>query len=502
MSYEPSTLPLLPLNQTVYLLREVPFFWGKPPYTRVRFDQSSRKTQLLSVWHGQTVRNRGSISFVYHRRTRMGEYLRQNTDQYAAGLRLYTWTGPFWLSAQGGWNQHQEALNGGVVHEGSPYESFRKERQEVRLTGARMRRWYRFAGGEMGLRIFPRVALSFHGFLSEDRIESEGGGTLYPPQGIIFPDSLPFSFGVKQVRRTVGADLLLRNFHLRVLRIELRGSANTDFWRRWQHRAIEAHAAWHSPLFTIEGLYRWWLPTATLPSAFQIEGRWHPPSYEIGGMYVNRNLPWLAYQSTIAPPPNERILRLWAAWRRAAHDTTLPPFEIKLWSTRWENPWLADTQFTTRTPIVSSGSTIRGGLEWGIAGFIAGIQLQHLWAVPSLWQRAFPPYVGWIQPFLRWQFKKLAPVYYLGVRISAFGQFQPLYYDIPLGNFYLAPTPGQQRAYVWADPYFVVLIRRVMVYLRVDHASEGLLARGYYLTAWYPMPGRSFSFGVQWDISD
>jgi hypothetical protein len=57
-----------------------------------------------------------------------------------------------------------------------------------------------------------------------------------------------------------------------------------------------------------------------------------------------------------------------------------------------------------------------------------------------------------------------------------------------------------QPAYAWIDPYFVVRVQRVLVYLRVDRATEGLWQEGYYLTAWYPMPGRAFSFGVQWDI--
>ena len=89
--YEPLAPPgqeitIWPAYQAAYLLSSLEPLFVKKPYTRVRFDQSSRRTQLLSVDHAQNFSPQAGFQIAYRRRTRTGEYLGQTTDHY--GVRL------------------------------------------------------------------------------------------------------------------------------------------------------------------------------------------------------------------------------------------------------------------------------------------------------------------------------------------------------------------------------------------------------------------------------
>lgn len=498
-----SELSVFPFTQAVYLTTGIPVIWSRLPYTRVRFDQSSRKTQLLSVQHGQTFGRGAGVSFRYQRRTRTGEYVGQTTDHYGTGLTLYVMPGKGWIRLSAGWNQLQDGINGGVIYTDSPQDGFLKERQLVRMNGASLRRWYRFAEGEVGRHLGRKVALAFTARLTEDRVEKRAPPALRS-ESPLSSDTMSMTMGVRQVRQQAGIKLWLGRWQTHLRYNQYKGVADTVLITGWHFSAVEGGTALHLPHFSAELRYRHWIEQGSPPPAIEGELRWHPRRYELGVLYMSRNLPWLAYQSSIilSRPVNERLMRLWAALHFPTTDTTLPPFKVIGWVAQWMHPWLALPTFGQTSTIVSAGIRLQGGWRKGTFGLLTGINAQRLFTGPTPWRAALPAASGWIQPFLRWQLPGKPPVYQLGVRFSGVTSLTPLAYDVVLGAFYggVGAVPSTQRAYIWADPYFVVLIRRVMVYLRVEHVTEGLLAPGYYLTAWYPMPGRAFSFGVQWDI--
>lgn len=502
-AFQYDDLSVLPFQQAAYLTTEVPLIWSRKPYSRVRFDQSSRKTQLLSVRHGQTFRRGTGISFLYQRRTRTGEYVGQTTDHYGTGITFYTMPGRGWIRFTAGWNQLQDAINGGIIYNDSPEQGFLKERQPVRMNGARLRRWYRFAEGEAGIHLAERIALAFQARLTEDRLEKQAPAALRA-ESPLSADTLPMVLGVRQMRRQGSVGFWLGRWQTRIQYSECRGTADTALIAGWRFSTIEGITALQLQNLLAELRYRHWFGAGSPSPAFQGELRWHPRRYEVGVAHFSRNLPWLAYQApALSPRPvNEQLTRAWLGVRFPAVDTTLPPLTVQIWGSRWEHPWLAEQSFLQRAVIVSAGVRVQGGWREGAFGSFTGINVQRMLIGPMPWQNVLPVVSGWVQPFIRWQLPGRPPVYQLGVRLSGFTAFRPLAYDMALSTFYSSQeTPSfMQSAYVWADPYFVVLIRRVMVYLRVEHVSEGWLAPGYYLTAWYPMPGRAFSFGVQWDI--
>ncbi|MCS6894931.1 MAG: putative porin [Bacteroidia bacterium] len=496
---EPS---IFPLNQAVYILSSVPIAWSTPPYTRVRFDQCSRKTQLLSIHHGQTSRQGNGLSLVYRRRTRVGEYLGQTTDHYNFGLSLYAQRKRWWARSEGGWNQLQDGIYGGVLYTDSPQSAFQKERQPVRMNGARLRRWYRYAEGEIGLRLSSSTGSFIKARLAEDRMETETLPALRS-ESTLYPDTLPSSGGGLQILSTAEVGLRSRWWKIGVQYIQDRGKMRTSEMKTWSASAIESYFAAETKSLSIQLRYRRWIAGAALPATFSAGGQWKTGAYETGFSYNLRNLPWMAYQmSRGTTSQNEQLIRIWAERRFIVHDTTISPPRLRIWLARWNGAWLADSVFRSRSPFMTTGTAFTGGWRKGHFGFIAGISLQRPWSSEKSWHETVPLLNGWIQPFLRWQINKTPPIYHFGVRISGFTKFRPMAYALPVNAFYLEPNYSGllQGPYIWTDPYFVVLIRRVMIYLRVEHATEGLLADGYYLSAWYPMPGRGFSFGVQWDI--
>lgn len=74
-------------------------------------------------------------------------------------------------------------------------------------------------------------------------------------------------------------------------------------------------------------------------------------------------------------------------------------------------------------------------------------------------------------------------------------------FDGPSQQFY-PQTRFTQPAYHRVDAYFGAKVKRAFIYLKLAHANEGLLARGYFSTMLYPMMDRNFMVGINWNFFD
>lgn len=512
LHYEAPPFAFTPLSQEPYLLHSIPLAQSSRPYTRVRFDQSSRRTQLLSIYHAQYVHAEkrpveGGWAGAYRRRTREGEYLSEAVDHYGAGISGFVrWKARIWLRIEAGWNQLQDQLHGGVLYDTSrsPWSAFEKQSQRVRITGLRWRRWHRYATTEAALRLAPTFWLQLGGRLTEDRLQSESP----PPretQSPFWGDSTALRWGVRQVAQTLSLSLYQgKNSYLRTEVERLRLRTDTLFLP-WEltSASIEAKLSWGS--LEALGRYQRWLQTAGPRERIEAAALWQQGPYTLGIGYRSRPLPWIAYQTQFwqaTAPPNQTHTRFWASYRWESSDTTLPPLQITAWGSLWKSAWIWQAPPYAAQGFWGYGLTLEGGKQSRRLGLVSGLTLQTLTPQAPAdrpWAQTLPLVSGWMQVFLRWQLPDKPPLYQIGARISGFSSFRLLSLDPHFGTPYEANFP-YQPAYLWIDPYFVVHIRRVMVYLRVEHASVGLWAQGYYLFAWYPMPGRAFAFGVQWDI--
>ncbi|MDW8089544.1 MAG: putative porin [Bacteroidia bacterium] len=492
--YETDLPPLVPASQEAYLLRTAPLLWTSRPFSRVRFDQATRRTQLLSVWHGQTFRKRGGLSLAYQRRLREGEYFGQLTDHYGAAATFYLRPKHFWLQAKAAWNQLQDGINGGVLYEDSPYTAFQKESQPVRFPQGSWRRWYRAAEVASGAAIGP-FHLTGTGKIEEDRLQAYflPARRAESPLGL---DTTQVEWGALLLRHTLRASATFSKYaQLSCTWQAVRGKAFQPSVS-WRATALLVEAAWQSRLLYLRlGHLRWLSYSAPEPATW-LEGRLSLGPSQVGFMGLSRNLPWLFYQTayTTHPPTNERLGTVWIAYNLTHRDSLLPPLELRLWYTRYAPLWL-DWRPQSGQAV---GLTLRGGLAYRFLGMATFFQLQHLSTYPML----LPAASGWVQVFLRGRLKGREPIYHVGVRLSGFSPFRPPFYEPVLGLFYTqSPTP-LQPSQLWIEPFLAIFIRRVVVYLKLEHATEGLWQDGYFLTAWYPMPGRVFGFGVQWDIYD
>lgn len=510
--YEESPCAFAPLSQESYLLRSTPLARSSRPYTRVRFDQSSRRTQLLSVYHAQHIHSaqrplQGGWAAAYRRRTREGEYLNETADHYSAGIgAFFQGKEQIWLHAEAGWNQLQDQLHGGILYDTtrSPWAAFEKQSQQVRINGLRWRRWHRYAGGEAAVKLTPTFWLQIEGRLTEDRLQSESPAPR-ETRSPFWGDSTALRWGILQVARGLATSLhLQKRGYLRAGIQQLQLRTDTIFLP-WELRSafVEGSLSWHS--LEVSGRYQRWLRAAGPRERIDATALWRRGAYQVGAAYRSRPLPWIAYQTQFwqaGSPPNETHTRLWVTYCQQASDSTLAPLQITAWSSLWKPAWLWQAPPYAGQGFWGYGLTVEGGKQSQHLGFLSGLNFQTLTPQnPSdrPWAQTLPLVSGWIQLFWRWQLPEKPPVYQLGVRLTGFSAFRLLGLDPHFGTPYETNLP-YQPAYVWADPYFIVHIRRVMVYLRVEHASEGLFAQGYYLFAWYPMPGRAFAFGVQWDI--
>jgi Putative porin len=73
--------------------------------------------------------------------------------------------------------------------------------------------------------------------------------------------------------------------------------------------------------------------------------------------------------------------------------------------------------------------------------------------------------------------------------------------DAPSQQFY-PQTRFQQPGYHRVDVYMGAKVKRVYIFLKMVHANEGLIARGYFSTMLYPMMDRNFMVGVNWNFFD
>lgn len=498
LAYEEAFSPF-PQSQAAYLLTEVPLIRSSPPYTRVRFDQSSRRTQLLLVEHGQTFARQGGVSLAYRRRTREGEYVGQATDHFAAGLRGYFLKGKWGVEGTLLWNQLADALNGGIVYDSveGPWSAFGKEQQPVRLTRSRWRRWHRTAHLRMQFAFAPTSSLYLESSYTQEHFHPESGGGL--PQSPFLPDSLPFSWSLTTQTYRLSTGIESRRLTTRLRLGRTRGHSML-LLRPWNYVFAEAYLRLTLPLGSVEGEVRKWLSQGAPPLTGYVQAVALYRKFAVGARLQSRNLPWLVYQRFSANrTPNEFILQGWSEYTLARGDSTLRPLRLRAWATFWRFPWRWEALPSTGAPQIAYGLTAEGGWLSKRWGFLGAATLQQVHTA-DLWRQTLPPAYGWLQPFLRWKLPGRIPQYEVGVRLSGFLSFRPLSYDPLLGIFYLRPTVPLQPGYAWADPYFALLIKRVIIFLRVEHATEGLWQAGYYLTAWYPMPGRAFAFGVQWDL--
>lgn len=71
---------------------------------------------------------------------------------------------------------------------------------------------------------------------------------------------------------------------------------------------------------------------------------------------------------------------------------------------------------------------------------------------------------------------------------------------MPVTDQYYLQSSIKTGNYPMLNYFLKLKIKRVEVFLEINHLNEGLSGRNYFLTPHYPMPGRNILFGVNWQL--
>ena len=527
-------IALWPASQAVYFLSSLEPLFVKKPYTRVRFDQSSRRTQLLSVDHAQNFSPLGGGRIAYRRCTRTGEYLGQTTDHYGVSLAAYGQTRPPAASGlslyglmQAFWNQLFDEINGGSVFDPtskSP-EAFQKESQPVRFTDGQWRIWHRLLRAEGGVTWWGQrsgqVAVGLYGQLRQTYGGWRSGPARVPtsPFGTDTTALSTFAFGEEgQAGLRVAAPGA--TFSVGLLRWWGGGSG----WQHFDQHAFiaESHLAFpaeaRSYALSLHGFYRHWLsPASPAPElkgtvVFQHNGGLAP---ELLLQHTRMALPWFFYQAWGQPfshNPKYTLVRGGLAWRPAGEDRfcdstggagkeALRLHGWVLWQ-RWPLLIREAQVFQPAGPLLWYGVQLIGTWTWGHMEMYPAVLWQRPLGPDTLawWTRQMPAVTGWLQLSYRWRIKSLSPLYRLGVRVRGNSAHHPPQYEPAYAFFYVSDAISRQPSWVAVDVFFTISLKQLRIYLRVDHAGEGLFQPGSFWAYSYPVPGRAFSFGFVWEL--
>ncbi|MCS6904065.1 MAG: putative porin [Bacteroidia bacterium] len=115
--------------------------------------------------------------------------------------------------------------------------------------------------------------------------------------------------------------------------------------------------------------------------------------------------------------------------------------------------------------------------------------------------KSLPTYFGKLSFYYFNKIAKRPITLKVGLDVYFFTSFQALQWEPSLRILY----PQQDefiKGYTRWDAYISAQIRTAHVFFKLAHLNEGLADVGYYTVPFYPMLGRNFCFGVQWQLFD
>ncbi len=472
---------------------DVPIIQGEKPLSDVYFVQNSRKTQLLHIRYAQQIDTMAGFSTYYQRLTAQGAYLNFSTDHLGMGARL--WFAPFKqrLLIQGTWvfNQRTDNIHGGV-QDTIEEVMFSKLGAPIRLLNTKdLRKWhlwqFSLAWRLSKITLGATFQQSWYQRIYEDP------APLYPDTTEAFPykglqDTLTY-LSASLDQQSLQPSLWLR-IHTNTL--QLKGKV---FYELQQYRFLKQDSN------TIKGAH------------FSLQ--WRLTTIKI--LYDVR---WQQWQLFSGKSEWQHYLQLqywlqkrWKLQLQALYSQRTP-YLYTLWQIPFEVPistWQQSQSISVDGHYQSKNFYLRlGGYYTVLDSFsFYGVRLGYHFAWRFLhWQgivwKTFP-----FSPLLpSWQGRstfyfetpiaKKQHLFQSGITFWIYGTTYLKAYHPVLGIWY--DTRQQQFPYIRLDAYAsLVLYRRVSVFIRLIHWNEALGRRkGVFLSAYYPLLERSFSFGVRW----
>lgn len=73
---------------------------------------------------------------------------------------------------------------------------------------------------------------------------------------------------------------------------------------------------------------------------------------------------------------------------------------------------------------------------------------------------------------------------------------------LPSAGVFYSQRDTRTGEYVYVDVFTKIRVKRIQIFVRVDHVNSGWIKRNYFTAYHYPMQGRMFKFGLNWAFSE
>lgn len=85
----------------------------------------------------------------------------------------------------------------------------------------------------------------------------------------------------------------------------------------------------------------------------------------------------------------------------------------------------------------------------------------------------------------------------IGTEVTFFSSYYPLAYMPATKEFYLQ-NEYKSSSYPYIDFFMNLKIKRIRIFLKLDHLNSGMMGYDYFMIPHYPMADRSLKFGLSW----
>lgn len=521
-------------NEYVYMQTPDAYLHSRDFISQVRFDQSSRKTQLLNVLFNSPFKtNRGNLNGFYKRRTSEGAYYNSFTDHYLIGISslVNLWKDKLHIGLRWNFAQLTDGINGGTFLPTNPTSEshFNKSGTSVLLPTA-----YR---SEKRIAYQPEMLLNLNqgshwssfirtSFLYELFEHTFSAGR----ERVLYPDSLPFQWVFGAIPDTI--PFYEMDYFLK------REKVSISFLNRYRFSSTDSSGK-VSSIWTIANENRYWRGNQLITSLHDIR---YKIQHQLALVYKNWNaFNCINYEksSLFSRPAFQTETRVALKKIEFQHtfQSNFPPlqdlhlqtpFFTPLGKDTIQNPtvnsfrflfWWSHTKKPLSSRITFFYNTLKNGIFYDShaqplqekrvaqsSGVLYHLSYQWSFIKTNGWyvfyfQRGypyFPQHFGSIQIGWLYTFHESENQIYVGIQVSGFSGYEGLFYN-PVTEIFFSPTSFSISPYYRIDGFAVLSIQeRFKAYLFLYHLNEGFTQPGYFTVPYYPMLERTFSFGIEW----